>query len=130
VQERDVNNLARVTYTRGGDLSGSLQGAGGIGGLLARTDNGSFIAGLPSAHAYYHSDGNGNVTSLVNSNGAFVAKYLYDPFGNLLAKAGLLSDANLYRFSSKEFHVNSGLIYYAYRFYDSNLQRWLTRDPA
>jgi RHS repeat-associated protein len=129
VQERDANNLARVTYTRGGDLSGSLQGAGGIGGLLARTDNGSLIGGLTSAHAYYHFDGNGNVTSLVNSNGPMVAKYLYDPFGNLLAKAGPLADANLYRFSSKEVHANSALIYYGCRFYDANLQRWIGRDP-
>jgi RHS repeat-associated protein len=129
VQERDANNLARVTYTRGSDLSGSLQGAGGIGSLLARTDNGSLIGGLPSAHAYYHFDGNGNVTSLVNSNGAIVAKYLYDPFGNLLAKAGPLADANLYRFSSEEAHSNSGLIYYGYRFYDPNLERWVNRDP-
>ncbi len=37
IQERDVNNLPTVTYTRGKDLSGSLEGAGGIGGLLART---------------------------------------------------------------------------------------------
>ena len=29
----------QITYTRGRDLSGSLEGAGGIGGLLARTDN-------------------------------------------------------------------------------------------
>ena len=27
-------NLPRISYTRGNDLSGSLQGAGGIGGLI------------------------------------------------------------------------------------------------
>ena len=35
LQERDGNNAELVTYTRGLDLSGSMQGAGGIGGLLA-----------------------------------------------------------------------------------------------
>jgi RHS repeat-associated protein len=40
-----------------------------------------------------------------------------------------LADANLYRFSSKEFHVASGLVYYLYRFYEPTLQRWLNRDP-
>ena len=39
IQERDGNNLPLVTYTRGKDLSGTLEGAGGIGGLLARTDH-------------------------------------------------------------------------------------------
>src|SRR5205809_5140641 len=36
---------------------------------------------------------------------------------------------NVYRFSSKEIHVNSGLYYYGYRWYAPNLQRWLNRDP-
>jgi YD repeat-containing protein len=52
VQERDINNLPTVTYTRGNDLSTSRQGAGGIGGLLARSINGLLTADLP-AHAYY-----------------------------------------------------------------------------
>jgi RHS repeat-associated protein len=59
-----------------------------------------------------------------------VGKYLYDPYGNILSRSGPLADANLYRFSSKEFHVASGLVYYLYRSYDSNLQRWLNRDPV
>jgi hypothetical protein len=37
IQERDINNQPQVTYTRGNDLSGTLQGAGDIGGLLARS---------------------------------------------------------------------------------------------
>ncbi len=123
VQERDTNNLPIVTYTRGKDLSGSLQGAGGIGGLLARRDR------TTGETAFYHADGNGNVTALISSTQYLVAKYLYDPFGNLLSESGPLAEVNLYRFSSKELHVNSGLIYYLYRFYDPNLQRWLNRDP-
>jgi RHS repeat-associated protein len=98
-----------------------LQGAGGIGGLLARTDfNGS---------ADYHTDGNGNVTMLLDANQNVAAKYLYDPYGNTLAMSGQLASANVYRFSSKEWNANAGLYYYLYRFYDSNLQRWPNRDP-
>jgi RHS repeat-associated protein len=40
-----------------------------------------------------------------------------------------LAEANLYRFSSKEYHPSSGLVYYLYRHYEPNLQRWLNRDP-
>jgi RHS repeat-associated protein len=36
---------------------------------------------------------------------------------------------NLYRFSSKELHATSGLVYYLYRFYEPSLQRWPNRDP-
>jgi len=128
IQERGINNLPATTYARGKDLSGSLEGAGGIGGLLARTTQ-SYADAPMAGHAFYHSDGNGNVTCLINGSQAIVAKYLYDAFGNILSKSGLLADANLYRFSSKEVHVNSGLVYYLYRYYDPNLQRWPNRDP-
>ncbi len=37
IQERDNLNLPTVCYTRGRDMSGSLEGAGGIGGLLGFT---------------------------------------------------------------------------------------------
>ncbi len=121
VQERNGSNVVQVTYTRGTDLSGTIQGAGGIGGLLARTDS--------SGSTFYHADGNGNVTSLTDANENVVARYLYDPFGKLLGLWGTLANANAYRFSSKEFHQNSGLVYYLYRFYDANLQRWPNRDP-
>jgi RHS repeat-associated protein len=129
VQERDANNLPTVTYTRGNDLSGTLQGAGGIGGLLARTDNSKQLLSDSLATAFYHADGNGNITALIYTNQVMAAKYLYDPYGNMLSMYGSLADANSYRFSSKEWNANSGLYYYLYRFYDPNLQRWLNRDP-
>ena len=123
IQERDANNTVLVTYTRGLDLSQSLDGAGGIGGLLARTHPGN-------KHFYYHADANGNVTAIVNQNQTLVAQYRYDPFGGLVSQSGPLAELNLYRFSSKEYHPPSGLYYYGYRFYDPNLQRWLNRDPS
>jgi RHS repeat-associated protein len=123
IQERNNSNLAVVSYTRGRDVSGSLQGAGGIGGVLARTDD-SLLT-----HAYYTADGNGNITSLVNTNQQVAAKYFYDPYGNTISQSGPLADVNLYRFSSKEIHSNSGTYCYPYRYYDPDLQRWINRDP-
>jgi RHS repeat-associated protein len=127
IQKRGTNNVPTVSYTRGTDLSGSLEGAGGIGGLLARSS--SYSGGNWTSNAYYHADGNGNITYLVNSNQTSGAIYRYDPYGNLISKSGTLADANVYRFSSKELHVNSGLYYYLYRFYSPNWQRWINRDP-
>jgi len=138
IQERNINNLPTTTYTRGLDLSGNLEGAGlprqsvatagGIGGLLSMTLN--FEPGtLNSNSFFYHSDGNGNVTMLINPWQYTVAKYLYDAFGNVLSASGIMAQQNLYRFSSKEAHLNSGLVYYLYRYYDPNLQRWPNRDP-
>ena len=125
VQERDQLNIPQITYTRGRDLSGSFEGAGGIGGLLALSQ----VATLSPQHFYYHSDANGNVTALISTNQQIAARYLYDPFGNTLSASGPVADVNLYRFSSKELHSPSSLVYYLYRFYDPNLQRWPNRDP-
>jgi RHS repeat-associated protein len=131
LQERDASNLPLVTYTRGLDLSGSLEGAGGIGGLLARTVNTLLQAPGSAllAHAYYHADGNGNITCLLNSTQQVAARYLYGPFGDTLSASGLLADANTYRFSSQDFHRTSGLIHFLRRFYEPAMQRWITQDP-
>jgi RHS repeat-associated protein len=120
IQERDTNNNILVTYTRGIDLSGSRQGSGGIGGLIARTDaNGS---------AFYHADGNGNITSLMDGYENIVARYLYNPYGKLVGRWGTLANANVMRFSSWPTGP-SGLIHAPLRDYEPNLQQWLQRDP-
>ncbi len=129
IQERNDSNVPTVSYTRGSDLSGSLEGAGGIGGLLARSHGYASTNGNWSTHNYYHADGGGNITYLVNSSQGLAASYKYDAYGNLVSQSGSLASANVYRFSSKEFHANSGLYYYGYRWYAPNLQRWLNRDP-
>jgi RHS repeat-associated protein len=130
IQERNSSNTPTVTYTRGPDLSGSLEGAGGIGGLLARSHG--YSAGTWSGHNYYHADGGGNITALLDNHATIAATsatYRYDPYGRLLASDGGMAAANIYRFSSKEVHPSSGLYYYGFRFYDPALQRWLNRDP-
>lgn len=125
IQERNGSNLPVTSLTRGLDLSGSTDAAGGIGGLLARRDQ-TITSG---DHAFYHADRNGNLTCLINAGQAKVAEYLYDPYGKVLAASGPLAGVNSYQFSSKEFHIHSGLTYFGYRFYDQSFQRWLSRDP-
>ncbi|MGH7953765.1 MAG: RHS repeat-associated core domain-containing protein, partial [Limisphaerales bacterium] len=120
VQERDANNNVLATYDRGLDLSGSLQGAFGVGGLLARTD----IKGT----IFYHSDGVGNVTTLYDKYQTLEGRYLYDPYGNIVGKWGAYADVNRYRYSSKEFNP-LGIYDFGGRFYDPNIQRFLNRDP-
>ncbi len=129
IQERDGSNNPTVVYTRGSDLSGTFEGAGGIGGLLARSHAYQSGSGSFTNHNFYHADGGGNITYMVNSSQSVVVSYRYDPFGNLLSSSGTLASANTYRFSSKEWLVNGNLYYFGYRFYDPNFQRWLNRDP-
>ncbi len=109
-------------YVWGLDLSGSLQGAGGIGGLLMR-DTGS-------GSSLYLYDANGNVGQLVDAaDGAIAAHYEYGSFGKLLAASGPEAAQNPFRFSTKYFDAETGLYYYGYRYYSPELGRWIHRDP-
>ena len=102
-------------------LSGSLQGAGGVGGLLAvRADGDSYSP---------FCDDNGNVVAYADSAGAVVASYAYDAFGNTLSTSGSLASAFAHRFSTKPLDPETSLYYYGYRFYAPVLGRWMNRDP-
>lgn len=109
------------TLTWGLDLSGSLQGAGGVGGLLAVKDGGDIYR-----YAY---DASGNVSEVLNDAGGIAAHYEYDAFGDTLVISGTYAAANEYRFSTKPLDAISGLYYYGYRYYSPSTGRWLSRDP-
>ena len=126
VQHRDANNLPTLSLTRGNDLSGSLQGAGGIGGLLALSQ----LSTVKPQHYYYHSDGNGNITALVNTNQIIVARHVYDSFGITLSLSGTKADANPYWFSSQLYDADTDFCHYQRRVYVPIWQRWLNRDPS
>ncbi len=71
-----------------------------------------------------------NVGQLVNAaDGSIAAHYEYDPYGNIIHKYGTEADNNVYRFSTKYWDMETGLYYYGFRYYSSELGRWLTRDP-
>jgi RHS repeat-associated protein len=113
------------TWLWGTDLSGTLQGAGGVGGLLAINLETGAEAGV--YHPLY--DGNGNIGQYVNSAGTAVAKYEYDGFGNSLVSAGTHAALFPHRFSTKPLDAETGLYYYLYRHYDPLTGRWSSRDP-
>ena len=110
-----------IRYFWGRDLSGTLQGAGGVGGLLYLT-----IDGVPSIPCY---DNNGNVTRYLDANGNIVAQYTYDAFGNTISQYGAMCGVFRHRFSTKCYDTETGIYYYGYRFYNTILMRWLNRDP-
>jgi RHS repeat-associated protein len=109
-------------YVWGKDLSGSLQGAGGVGGLLAVWMNETWHFPLY--------DNNGNITAYIDEQGVVVAEYVYDAYGGTIAASGSTSDTFRHRFSTKYFDTETGLYYYGYRFYDPAMHRWLNRDPV
>ena len=108
-------------YFWGADKSGTEQGAGGVGGLLAVSRNGEFY--FP---AY---DNNGNVTKYIDESGNIVAAYEYDDFGRTISQSGSLADFFRHRFSTKYYDAETVLYYYGIRFYAPNWYIWLNRDP-
>lgn len=128
LREKSVSGGTSTTnsYLWGLDLSGTLQGAGGVGGLLCRIEG---RVGSPSRPLFSFSDANGNVMGLVGTNGAIAARYAYDPYGNLTAISGDQAQANSFRFSSKYCDGEIGLYYYGYRFYSPSMGRWISQDP-
>jgi RHS repeat-associated protein len=123
VAEIDGNNALIRSYVWGQDLSGSMQGAGGIGGLLLVNEGGS------SYQVGY--DGNGNVVGLMKAGvGTFSATYEYDPFGNTLRSTGEYATQNPFRFSTKYVDNETGLVYYGYRYCNPQTGKWISRDPS
>jgi YD repeat-containing protein len=74
--------------TWGSDLSGSLEGAGGVGGLLMMEEKPGSTTGVPVGTYYPLYDGNGNITQLLDAAGGVAAHYDYDAFGNVTAATG------------------------------------------
>jgi RHS repeat-associated protein len=114
----------QTSFIWGSDLSGSMQGAGGVGGLLEVND------AVNGVHFVAH-DGNGNVTALAKAaDGTVSAQYEYGPFGELLRATGPMAKANPFRFSTKYEDDETDLLYYGYRYDSASTGSWLSRDPA
>jgi RHS repeat-associated protein len=127
----DHTNGLVLSFMRGLDLSGSEQGAGGVGGLLAVRVGPAGPSGLTGSTHFVAFDGNGNVSALVSaSDGNETAWYEYGPFGELIRATGPMAKTNPFRFSTKYQDDESDLVYYGYRYYNPSTGRWLSRDPV
>ena len=128
-------------YVWGLDLSGTIHGAGGVGGLLMWLQPQTVPwNNEPELRPHWYTyDGNGNVSDLVSGewdftnfldptfSSALENHYEYGPFGEIVTATDNRPE-NPFKFSTK-WHEGNGLVYYGYRFYDSRNGRWLSRDP-
>ncbi len=122
VQPSSLN--LHTSYLWGSDLSGSMQGAGGVGGLLSVTKNQE--PGTPKFYPTY--DANGNVSEYLDDTGVVEAHYEYSAFGRVIHSTGNPDDF-AFRFSTKYTDDETGLLYYGYRYYVPETGRWISRDP-
>ena len=114
-------NVGVDEYFWGRDVSCSLDGAGGVGGLVCLVRDGAAYVPLY--------DANGNITAYVDASGAVVARYTYDAFGNVISSIGEQAGEFCFGFSTKYRDAATGLMLYECRCYSPVLGRWMTRDP-
>ncbi len=120
IAELDASNTVQRRFAWGLDVSGTLQGAGGVGGLLV------IDSGITQYRPVY--DASHNVIALYDGSGNTVAAYEYDPFGKHSAQ-GAYATQNPFRFSTKYTDAETEFVYYGHRYYVPTLGRFLNRDP-
>ena len=109
-------------YVWGLDLSATLHGAGGVGGLLQTHRDGT------NAFSFY--DANGNTIGMTDEVGNVIEACKYDGFGKEVYSGMFASDCSKFRFSTKMKESRLELSYFGYRYYFSNVGGWITRDPV
>ena len=118
-----TNNALVRAYVWGLDLSGTLGGAGGVGGLL-------MLSSAANGTHFYAYDGYGNVAALVKAaDGTVSANYEYEPFGKVLRATGLMAKENRFQFSTKRCDPTTDFLLYEYRILRTDIAKWLSRDP-
>ena len=81
-----------------------------------------------SAPYYYILNLQGDVIHLVNTSGAAVASYTYDPYGSPLTATGSLATVNPLRYRGYYYDPETGFYYLQSRYYDPALGRFLNAD--
>lgn len=79
----------------------------------------------PSGSLFFLADRLGSIASISDANGSVVESESYDPFGN-----GPASTLTRFGYTGRERDLDTGLLYLRARWYDSDLQRFLSPDPV
>lgn len=124
---RRTKNLGGTSFLYDGpndiqELSGSTVTANNITG---GTDE--FFTRTDSASYYPLTDVLGSVVALTNSSGSVVTSYTYDAYGNTTISG--TANSNVQEYTGRE-NEGNGLYYYRARYYNPNLGRFVSQDPA
>jgi RHS repeat-associated protein len=82
---------------------------------------------ISGANYFFTRDHLGSVREITDGNETMRARHAFDPYGRSIKVSGDL-DVD-FAFTGHYFHSSSGLHLTLFRAYDSDLARWLSRDP-
>jgi RHS repeat-associated protein len=97
-----------------------------LGRHLARVDG--VIGDTAAKVYYYHTDHIGSIRKITDQQGQEVWNADYAAFGTQEHRNGSIDE--LHSFTGKELDQDTGLYYYNARWYDSELGRFISEDPA
>jgi RHS repeat-associated protein len=115
----DGDNQVEETDANGNPVARYVQGLGIDEPLVI------LRAGVTS---YYHEDGLGSVNALSQINGSYDEIYKYDSFGVRLSYDGNV--INPFQYTAREFDMETSLLYYRARYYDTSVGRFISEDPV
>jgi RHS repeat-associated protein len=120
VTEFLYDRLNPVQETSGATILANILPGLGIDEFLTRTD---VVAGVTSS---FLTDALGSPVAVTNSSGVVQTEYTYEPFGKTTVSG--TTNSSSYQYTGRE-NDGTGLYYYRARFYNPQLQRFISEDP-
>ncbi|MDD3145060.1 MAG: hypothetical protein PHV23_03020 [Candidatus Gracilibacteria bacterium] len=114
LQEITTDEITNTTITKN-----YINGIG-LDDLVAYQENNNIY--------YYHKNHLGSVEGITDSSGNIVVSYDYDSFGNFEITSGA-DNGNTRLYTGREHDSEIGLYYLRARYYNSELGRFISRDP-
>lgn len=109
-----LNIVQEIT---GANTANSL--VAGVDEIFARSDSGGTASFLPDAL--------GSTLALADSGGALQTTYSYEPFGTTAVSGA--GTTNSFAYNGRQLDA-TGLYYYRARYYDTQIQRFISEDPT
>ena len=103
---------------------------------ILRDENTDTDSLCDDARIYYLTDANQNITSLVDTNGDALERYVYDPYGRVIIYNADWSSTrststyfNPCLYTGRDVDTETGLCYFRARYYSVDLARFTAKDP-
>ena len=126
--EKIINGASTRILRDGEEVYGRYNGSGDVVSKYVRDGLGSVVAvAKPDGDFYLHTDIRGSVVGVTDDGGAIVARFVYDPWGNVLEGSTSWTDPIL--FIGRDWDDRLEMFDLLARHYDPRLGRFLQEDP-
>jgi RHS repeat-associated protein len=87
-------------------------------------------ASTPNKYTYALTDQLGSTRTLLDSTGAVVRRYRYQPYGADDSPSGSWTTTTPIQYAGGQLDAATGLYHFGQRYYDTNIMRWTQQDPV